>query len=180
MSLWLVPTAEIMLRLSLWWKPLCSTAMAMIRLQTNIMLVPLTFWNVWTLILFFQFDLEVEPGHLVSAGHPCQGEQHQRQQRGDGERQQLQDPVQGHHFTQSAEWECVINTYSWWCTGSTWLLTCQGHPSEGWGSGGRGWSVPARPASGSGHSLLYCVLMVKVVLGQYLVWDQLNVWFLTP
>ena len=40
MSFWLVPIAAIMLRLSRRWKPLCSTAMAIIKLATNIMLVP--------------------------------------------------------------------------------------------------------------------------------------------
>ena len=41
--------------------------------------------------------LEVVPGDLVRAGHPCQGEDDQGQEGGDGEREQLQDPVDRHH-----------------------------------------------------------------------------------
>ena len=47
--------------------------------------------------------LEIVPGHLISAGHPSQGEEHQGKQRGDGQRQQLKYPVDGHHLQREGE-----------------------------------------------------------------------------
>ena len=41
--------------------------------------------------------LEIVPGDLVRAGDPCQGEDDQGQEGGDGEGEQLQDPVDRHH-----------------------------------------------------------------------------------
>ena len=46
--------------------------------------------------------LEVVPGHLVSAGHPGQGEEHQGQQGGDGEREQLEYPEHGHDLQRAS------------------------------------------------------------------------------
>ena len=57
-------------------------------------------------------DLEVEPGHLVSGGHPGQGQHHQGQQRGDGEGEQLQDPEHGHHFRDRVMGvHCTVQTH---------------------------------------------------------------------
>ena len=41
--------------------------------------------------------LEIVPSDLVRAGDPCQGEDDQGQEGGDGEGEQLQDPVDRHH-----------------------------------------------------------------------------------
>ena len=103
MSFWLVPTAPIRLRLSLRWKPLCSTAIAMIKLATNIRLVACNIVLVSVLMdvrhqSAISVHLEIVPGHLVRAGDPGQGEEHQGQQGGDGERHQLEYPEHGHHL----------------------------------------------------------------------------------
>ena len=42
--------------------------------------------------------LEIVPGHLICAGHARQGEEHQGQQGGDGQRQQLEYPEHSHHL----------------------------------------------------------------------------------